>query len=161
MGRPLHRQRLPWQYRSFLLLAAVCASMMPTFYKGGAEVAHAHGFFEFWISGPEHAFHHHHGEHGFVDLDHETAHADAARLPAVNIELAGDDADQEGVRVLPPELEMGSMFNLAVASHASLDTLESSLIGRILFSEQTRPTEAQRSPEVPPPRTRAGFRRSG
>src|SRR4051794_8827957 len=160
MGRPLHRQRLPWQYRSFLLLAAVCAAMMPTFYKGGSEVAHAHGFFEFWVSGPEHAFHHH-GEHGFVEPDDEIAHAEAGRLPAVNVGLVEDGADPEGVRVLPPELEMGSMSNLAVASQVSLSTLESGLTGRILFSEQTRPTEARCSPDVPPPRVRAGFRRSG
>jgi hypothetical protein len=48
---------------ALLWLAVACVSLMPSIYRGGAEVPHAHSFFQFWFSGPEAAFDHHH-EHG-------------------------------------------------------------------------------------------------
>lgn len=57
--------------RPFLLLAVFCVSLMPSMYTGGAEVAHAHGFFQFWLTGPDRAFDHHHGiESGGAAGDH-------------------------------------------------------------------------------------------
>jgi hypothetical protein len=64
--------------RAFLILAAMCVSLMPSVYKGGAEVPHAHSFFQFWLSGPESAFDHHHDGHAEADEDaHEHHHHQA------------------------------------------------------------------------------------
>jgi hypothetical protein len=60
--------------RAFLLIATLCVAMMPSIYNGGAEIAHPHGLFQFWHSGPERAFDHHHsGEHDHEGHDHAPA----------------------------------------------------------------------------------------
>jgi hypothetical protein len=41
-----------------LWLAVCCVALMPSIYRGGAEVPHAHSFFQFWRS-PAEAFDHH------------------------------------------------------------------------------------------------------
>src|SRR4051794_8034979 len=55
--------RLSRRSAALLWLAVACVALMPSIYRGGAEVPHAHSFFQFWFSGPEAAFDHHH-EHG-------------------------------------------------------------------------------------------------
>jgi hypothetical protein len=45
--------------RSFLILAILCVALMPSVFKGGAELPHPHSFFQFWLD-PEAAFDHHH-----------------------------------------------------------------------------------------------------
>jgi hypothetical protein len=48
--------------RSLLLLAALCLVTMPQSYRGGAELAHPHAVFQFWIQGNHVSADHHHGD---------------------------------------------------------------------------------------------------
>jgi hypothetical protein len=48
--------------RSLLVLATLCLVTMPQNYRGGAEFAHPHAIFQFWIAGGHVSADHHHGE---------------------------------------------------------------------------------------------------
>src|SRR3954449_6470388 len=57
-----NKDKLSRRDAAFLWLAVACVALMPSIYRGGAEVPHPHSFFQFWFSGPEAAFNHHGGE---------------------------------------------------------------------------------------------------
>ena len=70
-------------YRAVLIAATVVIAMMPSAYRGGAEAAHPHAFFQFWITG-EGAAHRHHGadaegaHHGHAPGDLAHPHDEAS-----------------------------------------------------------------------------------
>lgn len=66
------RARRPIQ-PAILLLGAIAAFMMPSFYAGGSHVAHAHAFFQFWLPGSGDPHDHHTVTHhpGAQDHAHE------------------------------------------------------------------------------------------
>src|SRR4051812_38046114 len=62
--------------RALLLVAAVSAFMMPSTYRGGAELPHPHALFQFWLSGPETAFDHHRAIHDHGDASAHSRHGE-------------------------------------------------------------------------------------
>jgi hypothetical protein len=66
-----------WPGRLMTIFAAVSLLAMPIDYKGGAELAHAHGLFQFWLPGghAEIDFQdHHHGRRTNHDTQPSGAH---------------------------------------------------------------------------------------
>src|SRR5215211_2210479 len=58
--------------RALVILATLSVILAPSIYRGGADVAHPHGFFEFWGSDAERAFDHH-GHTREHDHNHQPA----------------------------------------------------------------------------------------
>ena len=99
--------------RPFCLLALLCVLMMPSTYKGGASTPHAHSFFQFWFSGADRAFDHHHG------LDHHTGSDTAVHVhntstgesPAAPVRSA---ANADDVTIAPESAPGGTVSALAL-----------------------------------------------
>jgi hypothetical protein len=78
--------------RSLLVLAALCLVTMPQNYRGGAEFAHPHAIFQFWIAGGHVSADHHHGEEVIGDDDHHspTSHSSLPVTAPVRADLPDD-----------------------------------------------------------------------
>lgn len=117
--------------RAFLILAAICVSLMPSVYKGGAEVPHAHSFFQFWLSGPESAFDHHHAGH-----DHDADHGEAHDHPTVSTTMDGHPVTGEisrDVAAISPVSVPGGVIDVLVLASLVAATFAIVLVARWRF----------------------------
>jgi hypothetical protein len=147
--------------RSFLLLAALCVLLMPSVFKGGAETPHPHSFFQFWLSGPERAFDHHHGESEnaeHAEHEHSALHHGAAA--EVNAAVS-DPAETPAIPFDPdvPSVSPADAPGGVVAMFMVIGLLAIALAAPALRPWRYSPLRADArgrsdSPEPPPPRGR-------
>jgi hypothetical protein len=131
------------------IFAALSLLSMPVDYKGGAELAHAHGLFQFWFPGghAEVDFQDHHHGH---QVHRDTQQADARR--------AGERTGDRNVSSTPdrPTIsEMGTPAEKtsAIALSLLLVVLAILAIGRSpSWSNKHRLNGLVPVPELPPPR---------
>jgi hypothetical protein len=137
--------------QAFLLLATLCVIVMPSIYNGGAEFPHPHAFFQFWISGPERAFEHHHGEGEHDHADHEHAAHESGMAAEVGSGLT-DVANRDEPRISPETFPGGSISVIAMTVMA-LAVLAGPMIWKLTYPRRMFSWLDRRiSPEPPPPR---------
>src|SRR4051812_43315208 len=78
VSRPSASRGYPRLGRGLVLGAALSLLSMPVSYRGGAEAAHAHVFFQAWIDAAHGSFDHHRAEAGDAAPHHGAAHRMAA-----------------------------------------------------------------------------------
>jgi hypothetical protein len=141
--------------RAFLLVATMCVVLMPSTYRGGAEIPHPHGLFQFWLTGADRAFDHHRHDHGAHD---HTAHMSAGTEHSADDATSTDSSEvsssaaTDEPRVSPATAPGGMISAItivvmvlvglsgAAATRWRYPSWSSLLVGRML------------SPEPPPPR---------
>jgi hypothetical protein len=139
-------------------------ALMPSIYRGGADVPHPHSFFQFWFSGPEAAFNHH-GDEGDEGHVHSSVHH-AATVDSRCGALVGYDAfacptapssssssESRDVARISPMVPPGGTVDVIVVTASAL------LIALVLASRRWRFPARYRvwlgvcfSPKAPPPR---------
>jgi len=143
--------------RALLLIAAVSAFIMPSTYRGGAELPHPHGLFQFWLSGPETAFDHHranhdhgdalaHSMHGNTDHESQTSYmTDATAAKSIEV-------DRDTPSVSPADAPGGMVSSLAMVTGVVL-AIGASIVRKIEFPSLTRSWNGRAiAPATPPPR---------
>jgi len=138
-----------WPGRLMTILAALSLLSMPVDYKGGAELAHAHGLFQFWLPGGHAEINlqdHHHGHQTDRDARKSGArHADEATAGAKVDPLP--DRPSLSEMGTPAEKASGIAVSLLLAILAIAATRQS-----FLRSPTQRLKGLVPLPELPPPR---------
>jgi hypothetical protein len=142
-----HTNQFGWPGRLMTIFAAVSLLAMPVDYKGGAELAHAHGLFQFWLPG------------GHAEIDFQDHHH--ARQTNYDTQFSGAHQTDESRTVnstpdRPTISEMGSPAERASGIAVSL--LLSALA---VFAARRSPSWSHTmgliglvpALELPPPRT--------
>jgi hypothetical protein len=143
-----------------LVLAALSVAFSPSMYKGGAEIAHAHGFFEFWGTDAVQVFDHH-GHlhtHGTPHRPVESAPNTARRFSNVTAGFwptataltseAPEDGPSLSASVTPGGV--AGAFAVAIGLLAFLVSLPSRKVGYPV--ERVAISGRAFAPESPPPR---------
>jgi hypothetical protein len=144
--------------RAFLLIATLCVAMMPSIYNGGAEIAHPHGLFQFWLSGTERAFNHHYsGKH-----DH-AGHHHAPACPATDSDRTAACGEEPGAPLATSAISDEPQVSPSVPPGGTTETIAAAFIAVVLLlvaiSVKLRHPVLSRTrlgrvttPEPPPPR---------
>ena len=152
--------------RPILLLAALCVALMPSIFKGGGELAHPHSFFQFWLSGPESAFGHHHEETGAASErahEHSSAqHSQLSHAPTIGSVDAALPATERypDVPTVTPATAPGGIVSMLIVVGLIAATMASPYIASWRYSIW-RPSFASClfAPEPPPPEVLSRFDR--
>jgi hypothetical protein len=125
--------------KPLLVVAALCALLMPVQYRGGADVAHPHAVFQFWRGGHADPFDHHGHDHRIAGSFHEQSFARTNAPPDTPVltGLASVDGQALGMAILAVA---GLMVLGLHARHRHEAPPMVILRGRVV------------SPEPPPPR---------
>lgn len=150
--RPPRRASRSLVGRVLFTLAAIGLLAMPVEYRGGAEQAHPHVFFQLWIDAAHHSFDHHLArdlQPAAVTMSHPRSQAQPGK-PIVGQEptFRSDDLDAPSLStLLVPETR-------GIALMVSGDVLLAMVArGRLPVPNATTLTGSLPRPEAPPPRS--------
>lgn len=136
---------------AFLLLAVLCVAMMPSLYRGGASVPHAHGFLQFWLTGPERAFDHHRHDHDAGRSHIAQSDAQVGTHPVAGQTSPPDASDNPTVS---HATSTGGTITVIVIAVAALLALAAVHWSRVVYGPWRNVLVGLvLPPESPPPRT--------
>ena len=137
--------------RPFCLFALLCVLLMPSTYKGGASTPHAHSFFQFWFTGEDRAFDHHHNSTGYADSDrHGHSPVSSAVDSSPNLVRQVTTTDQVAIS---PESAPGGTVSALVLMVGMLFAMAWPFVNQWRFPNLHWIVRDRRIvPEAPPPR---------
>ncbi|MGH2557562.1 MAG: hypothetical protein ACRDJH_00750 [Thermomicrobiales bacterium] len=85
-------------------LIALALLTMPTDYRGGADVSHAHAVFQFWTASGRSAVNHHNHEHHSERSNHHGIHIVGELWLSETMTVRGDATEIQWSRAAPPDV---------------------------------------------------------
>lgn len=139
----------PQWHRLWWAAAVLAIAVMPTSYRGGADIPHPHAFFQFWGRAADEAFDHHAAHRHVQVVEHGhggTADTEVAGRSPVHDVPALTEASAHGEQTVAP-LALAACLAQFPRRHPWL---------RALLAPLVRPFGRLLRPEPPPPRALTG-----